>query len=94
MVLHCWINQKFFVFVNCDGLCSVKLQIILLIVKCMFLLGQCVVNKSFSMLWHQRLEHISIKRIKRLLNDEVLSTLYFVDFETYVDCIKGNQTNK
>ncbi|KAL6311169.1 hypothetical protein AAG906_000912 [Vitis piasezkii] len=36
-----------------------------------------------------RLGHISIDRIKRLVNDdEVLSTLDFIDFETCVDCIK------
>ena len=46
------------------------------------------------MLWHQRLGHISIERIKRLVNDGVLSILDFVDFETCVDCIKGKQTNK
>jgi hypothetical protein len=31
------------------------------------------------MLWHKRLDHISIKRIKRLVNDKVLSTLDFID---------------
>ncbi|RVX00946.1 Retrovirus-related Pol polyprotein from transposon TNT 1-94 [Vitis vinifera] len=41
-----------------------------------------------------RLGHISIDRIKRLVNDGVLSTLDFTDFETCVDCIKGKQTNK
>ena len=40
------------------------------------------------------MKYISIKRIKQLINDEVLSTLYFADFETCVDCIKGKQTNK
>ncbi|RVW57957.1 Retrovirus-related Pol polyprotein from transposon TNT 1-94 [Vitis vinifera] len=47
-----------------------------------------------STLWHRRLGHISIDRIKRLVNDGVLSTLDFTDFETCVDCIKGKQTNK
>ena len=37
---------------------------------------------------------ISIERIKKLANDGVLSTLDFVDFKTYVNCIKGKQTNK
>ena len=46
------------------------------------------------MLWHQRLGHISIERIKRLVNDGVLSTLDYTDSETCVDCIKGKQTNK
>ncbi|RVW83737.1 Retrovirus-related Pol polyprotein from transposon TNT 1-94 [Vitis vinifera] len=51
-------------------------------------------NEDSSMLWHQRLRHISIQRIKRLVNDGVLSTLDFTDFHTCVDCIKGKQTNK
>ena len=51
-------------------------------------------NKNSSILWHQRLRHISIDIIKRLVNDRVLSTLNFTDFDTCVDCIKGKQTNK
>nr|KYP61936.1 Retrovirus-related Pol polyprotein from transposon TNT 1-94 [Cajanus cajan] len=57
-------------------------------------LKRCVMNEDSSMLWHRRLGHISIDRIKRLVNDGVLSTLDFADFETCVDCIKGKQTNK
>ena len=41
-----------------------------------------------------RLGHISIERMKKLVNDRVLITLDFVDFETCVNCIKGKQTNK
>ncbi|KAA8531817.1 hypothetical protein F0562_006466 [Nyssa sinensis] len=55
---------------------------------------RCVVNEDSSTLWHRRLGHISIERIKRLVNDGVLSTHDFTDFETCVDCIKGKQTNK
>ena len=55
---------------------------------------QCVVSKDSSILWHWRLGHISIERIRRLVNNGVLSTLNFTDFDTCVDCIKGNQTNK
>ena len=51
-------------------------------------------NEISSILWHRRLGHISIDRIKRLVNDGVLSTLDFTDFDTCVDCIKGKQTNK
>lgn len=51
-------------------------------------------NEDSSMLWHRRLGHIFSDRIKRLVNDGVLSTLDFADFETCVDCIKGKQTNK
>ena len=55
---------------------------------------RCVVKEDSSTLWHRRLGHISIDRIKRLVNDGVLSTLDFIDFETCVECIKGKQTNK
>ena len=54
---------------------------------------RCVMNEDSSMLWHWRLGHISIQRIKRLVNG-VLNTLDFTDFDTCVDCIKGKQTNK
>ncbi|RZC25854.1 40S ribosomal protein S17-4 [Glycine soja] len=57
-------------------------------------LKQCIVNEESSMLWHWRLGHISIERIKRLVKEGVLSTLDFANFETCVDCIKGKQTNK
>ena len=53
-----------------------------------------VMNEEFSLLWHRRLGHISIQRIKRLINEGVLSSLDFTDFETCLDCIKGKQTNK
>ena len=51
-------------------------------------------NEESSSLWHRRLGHISIQRIKRLVNEGVLSSLDFTDFETCLDCIKGKQTNK
>jgi len=51
-------------------------------------------NENSALLWYRRLIHISIKRIKRLVNDGVLKTLDFTDFGTCVDCIKGKQTKK
>ena len=57
-------------------------------------LKRFVMNEESSMLWHRRLGHISIERIKKLVNDGVLSTLDFTNFETCVNCIKGKQTNK
>ena len=48
-----------------------------------------VMNENYSILCHQRLGHISIYRIKRLINDGVLTTLDFTNFDTWVDCIKG-----
>ena len=43
---------------------------------------RCVVKEDSFTLWHRRLGQISIDRIKRLVNDGVLSTLDFNDFET------------
>jgi len=40
------------------------------------------------------LRHVSTERIKRLVNDEVLNTLDFTDFETGLDWTKGKQTNQ
>ncbi|KAL0423426.1 UNVERIFIED_CONTAM: hypothetical protein Sradi_0877400 [Sesamum radiatum] len=54
---------------------------------------RCVMNEDSSVLWHRRLGHISIERIKKLVNDGVLNTLDFTDFDTCVDCIKDKQTN-
>ena len=36
-----------------------------------------VMNEEYSLLWHQRLGHISIQRIKRLVNEGVLRSLDF-----------------
>ena len=49
----------------------------------------CAINKNSSKLWHKRLCHIFIQRIKRLVNDGVLKTLDFTDVDTCVGCIKG-----
>ena len=53
-----------------------------------------VINNRSSSLWHRRLGHISIKRLKRLVKDGVIQTLDFTDFDTCLGCIKGKQTNK
>jgi len=54
---------------------------------------RCNINENSSMLWHQRLGHISIERIKRFVKDGVLNTIDFDDFKTCVDYIKGKQIN-
>ncbi|KAD4888796.1 hypothetical protein E3N88_20869 [Mikania micrantha] len=45
--------------------------------------------ETSSMLWHQRLGHISRDRLSRLVKDEVLPSLDFTDFGTCVKCLKG-----
>ncbi|KAL4354134.1 hypothetical protein GQ457_06G003750 [Hibiscus cannabinus] len=82
--------------VLCDGLYSIDLQNNAThnVMHIQTGTKRCVINEDSSTLWHRRLEHISIEIIKRLVNDGVLNTLDFTDFDTYVDCIKGKHTNK
>ena len=44
-----------------------------------------VINEKSSILWHKRLSHISIERIKRLVNDGVLEALDFTNCDICVD---------
>ena len=75
----------------CDGHFSINLQDATHNVMHVHIgVKRCVMNEDSSLLWHQRLKHISIERIKRLVNDGVLSALDFIDFDTCMDCIKGN----
>ena len=50
-------------------------------------------EKSYN-LWHKRLSHIYRQRIERLIKDEILPDLDFIDFDKCVDCIKGKLTTK
>jgi hypothetical protein len=45
-------------------------------------------------LWHKKLGHISIDKIKRLINNEIFEAFDFTDFSAYVNCIKVKKTNK
>ena len=75
----------------CDGHFSINLQDATHNVMHVHIgVKRCVMNEDSSLLWHRRLRHISIERIKRLVNDGVLSALDFIDFDTCMDCIKGN----
>ena len=51
-------------------------------------------NEKSYILWHKCLGHVSKQRMKRLIKDEILSDLDFLDFDTSVDCIKGKLTTK
>ena len=51
-------------------------------------------NEKFSILWHKCLSYISRQRIERLIKDEILQDIDFLDFDTYVECIKGKLTVK
>ena len=43
-------------------------------------------------LWHQRIGHISINRVERLVSEGILSSVKFTDCDICVDYIKGKQT--
>lgn len=45
-------------------------------------------------MWHQRLRHYSIERIKILVNNKLFNILDFTNFDTCVNCIMGKHTNK
>ena len=66
-----------------DGLYIIDLNLIFnpnyLSIHVDFSINWSKIEENSSMLWHKRLDHISIKRIKRLVNDKVLSTLDFID---------------
>ena len=55
---------------------------------------QSIVYENSFMLWHKCLGHISLERIKRLVKEEILRNIDFVDFNTCIECIKGKHTNK
>jgi hypothetical protein len=57
--------------------------------------SKCTRNiETSSMLWHRHFDHISRPRIERLIKDGILVNLDFSNFDTYVDCVKGNIASK
>jgi len=56
-----------------------------------------LVNEQSAFLWHKRLGHISRERMERLIKNEILPYLDFMDLNICVGFIKGKQakhTNK
>jgi hypothetical protein len=52
-------------------------------------------NESSSKLWHCRLGHISRGRIERLIREEILHPLDFIDLGDHcIDCIKEKYVKK
>ena len=45
-----------------------------------------------SLLWHERLRHISKERVERLISSAILPRLDYDDLEICVDCVKGKLT--
>ena len=48
-----------------------------------------LVNERYAFLWHKRLGHISRERMERLIKNEILPYLDFMDLNICVGCIKG-----
>ncbi|KAM1502254.1 hypothetical protein ACFXTO_027626 [Malus domestica] len=59
------------------------------------LIGQKRLNQdeTSSTLWHRRLRHISIERIKNLSKSGILPSLEFDNSVTCIECIKGKMTS-
>ena len=51
-------------------------------------------HDALSKLWHYRLGHISRRRIERLVKNDILPQLEFLDLEQYKECIKGKYIKK
>ena len=49
-------------------------------------------DANSSILWHKRLDHIFREILERLVKDEILLNLDFIDLGMCVDCIKEKQT--
>lgn len=49
-------------------------------------------NENSAFLWHKRLGHISKERLKILVNETILPSLDFSDFDVCVECLKGKTT--
>ena len=53
----------------------------------------CKVNKnSANCLWHCRLGHIGVKRMKKLHKDELLESLDYESFDACEPCLMGKMT--
>ena len=50
-----------------------------------------LVNERSAFLWHKRLGHISKEMMERLIKNEILPYLDFMDLNICVGCIKGKQ---
>ena len=54
---------------------------------------RCKVDKdSATYLWHCRLGHIGVKRMKKLHADGLLESLDYQPFETFEPCLMGKMT--
>jgi hypothetical protein len=51
-------------------------------------------HDASSKLWHCRLGHISRERIERLVKNEIISPLEFLDLEQCIKCIKVKYVKK
>ena len=51
-----------------------------------------MLNDNSAYLWHKRLGQVSKERLERLVKNEILLNLDFIDLGVCVDCINGKQT--
>ena len=51
-----------------------------------------ILNESFAYLWHKNFGHISKERLERLVKNEILHNIDFINLDLCVNCIKGKRT--
>ena len=51
-------------------------------------------DENSAFLWHKRLDYVSKERLTRLVKNEILPNLDFIDLKVCIDCIKGKQTKQ
>ena len=82
--------------VLCDDLYKLKLDGLfvetILTLYHNVLTKRSLVNERSIFLWHKRLGHISREMMERLMKNEILPDLDFMDLNICVDYIKGKQT--
>lgn len=52
-----------------------------------------LINENSALLWYKCLGNISKNRIEKHVFDGILDSLDFTNFDVYVNCINGKQTN-
>lgn len=48
-------------------------------------------NNNTQTLWHKCIGHISKNRVERLVSDESLDSIDFINFDVCIECVKGKQ---
>jgi len=88
-------NHLIGIGILCDGLYKLKLDNLyaetVLTLHHNVGTKRSLVNEQSAFLWHKRLGHISRERMERLIKNEILTYLDFMNLNICVGCINGKQ---